>query len=212
MKLKHFYLSLFVILSLVAYQKYTELSALKSIDSYESCIAAKGSHIQESYPAVCVTSLGTQFTESIKNSLTDDTWKTFINSAKHYSLSYPPDQTVNAENLSRIIVGGRDIHDPLYAPISITTYPNPQKLSLRDWFKSTYPSDRVTAQYFEDFVVNDISGIKYHNHSLPLDSYFILGPSIVLSFDPIDSGSTPEEINNQNIENFTIISTVKFTN
>ena len=61
MKLKLFFLSIIVLLSLVAYQKYSEYSALKSIDSYESCLAVKGSRTQNSYPPNCVTKLGTQF-------------------------------------------------------------------------------------------------------------------------------------------------------
>jgi len=69
MKLKLLVASIFALLSLVAYQKYSEYSTLTSIDSYESCIAAKGSLIQESYPATCVTRLGTRFTQSV---LSDD--------------------------------------------------------------------------------------------------------------------------------------------
>ena len=63
MKRKLFLISIFVLLGLVAYQKYSEYSALKSIDSYESCVASKGSIIQESYPATCVTRLGSRFTQ-----------------------------------------------------------------------------------------------------------------------------------------------------
>ena len=67
MKLKLFILALFALISLVAYQKYTEYSTLKSINSYESCVAAKSSVIQESYPSTCVTRLGASFTEIIKS-------------------------------------------------------------------------------------------------------------------------------------------------
>jgi hypothetical protein len=65
MKLKLLIASIFVIISLVSYQKYTEYTFLKSIDSYESCISANGSIIQESYPATCVTRIGTRFTQVI---------------------------------------------------------------------------------------------------------------------------------------------------
>ena len=58
-------LALLVLLSLVAYQKYTEYSSFRSIDSYESCAAAKGSVIQESYPATCITRLGSRFTQLV---------------------------------------------------------------------------------------------------------------------------------------------------
>lgn len=63
MKLKLFLLSILALLSVVAYQKYTEYSSLKSINSYESCVAANGSLIQESYPATCITRLGNKFNE-----------------------------------------------------------------------------------------------------------------------------------------------------
>ncbi len=69
MKLKLFLLSIIALLSLVAYQKYSEYSALKFIDSYESCVTAKGSLIQESYPATCITRLGARFPQL----LSDDT-------------------------------------------------------------------------------------------------------------------------------------------
>ncbi len=69
MKLKLFLISIFVLLSLVAYQQYSEYSSLKSINSYESCATAKGSIIQESYPATCITRLGSRFTEPINKSL-----------------------------------------------------------------------------------------------------------------------------------------------
>lgn len=65
MKLKLFFASIFALLTLVAYQKYNEYKTLKSIDSYESCIVAKGSVIQESYPATCVTKISTRFTELV---------------------------------------------------------------------------------------------------------------------------------------------------
>ena len=66
MKLKLFLLSILVLLSLVAYQKYSEYQTLKSINSYETCIAAKSSTIQESYPATCITRLGSRFTQLVE--------------------------------------------------------------------------------------------------------------------------------------------------
>lgn len=65
MKLKLFIASILVLLALIAYQKYSEYSALKSVGSYESCVAAKGSTIQESYPATCLTRIGTHFKQTI---------------------------------------------------------------------------------------------------------------------------------------------------
>jgi len=65
MKLKLFLISILVLLSLVGYKTYTETKALKSINSYESCVAAKGSLIQESYPSTCITRLGTRFSQPL---------------------------------------------------------------------------------------------------------------------------------------------------
>ena len=65
MKLKLFLISIFILISFISYQKYSEYSSLKSINSYDSCITAKGSIIQESYPATCVTHLGSSFIQQI---------------------------------------------------------------------------------------------------------------------------------------------------
>lgn len=64
MKFKVFFITIVTILALVGYQKYTEYYSLRSIHTYESCVAAKGSRIQESYPAICITSLGDQFPQA----------------------------------------------------------------------------------------------------------------------------------------------------
>lgn len=85
MKLKLLVVSILALLSLVAYQKYSEYSALKSINSYESCASAKGSTIQESYPATCVTRLGSRFTQVIDQLTT----KTYTNSVMKVSFDYP---------------------------------------------------------------------------------------------------------------------------
>ncbi|PIS17913.1 hypothetical protein COT54_02200 [Candidatus Collierbacteria bacterium CG09_land_8_20_14_0_10_46_12] len=68
MKLKLLVITIIVsLLAFVVYQKYTEYSSLRSIDSYESCAATKGSVIQESYPATCITRLGIHFTQPTPN-------------------------------------------------------------------------------------------------------------------------------------------------
>ncbi len=65
MKTKIIFLAILAAITLNGFKSYRETLALKSIDSYESCVAAKGSRIQESYPATCVTSLGTRFTQPL---------------------------------------------------------------------------------------------------------------------------------------------------
>lgn len=84
MKLKLFLFGIFTLLSLVAYQQYRDFAAIKSISSYESCAAAKESRIQESYPATCVTRLGTKF--SYETFL-----ETYMNQDYSYSIDFPAD-------------------------------------------------------------------------------------------------------------------------
>ena len=94
------------LLSLVAYQKYTEYSLLRSIDSYESCATAKGSVIQESYPATCVTRLGSHFTKPLTlaqqlSAISPDStssWKTYRDSFYKFSLKYPSGMNVKADS------------------------------------------------------------------------------------------------------------------
>ena len=63
MKLKLFIVFLVAVLAVVGYKTSKETKALKSINSYESCTTSKGSVIQESYPAICTTTLGDKFSE-----------------------------------------------------------------------------------------------------------------------------------------------------
>lgn len=135
MKLKLFIFALFILLSLVAYQKYSEYSALKSINSYESCAAAKGSTIQESYPATCITRLGAHFTESINQGNFSQNWLTYTNRIFGVRFQYPG----NYENVGCAgIVDSNDcisLNDTFIAPdhpgrydyqIEITTKPSNQ--------------------------------------------------------------------------------------
>ncbi len=87
MKLKLFLLSIFALLALVAYQKYSEYSILKSINSYESCMAAKGSLVQETYPATCITRLGSHFPEPTPAPIQQPTG--LINFSKEFQLTVP---------------------------------------------------------------------------------------------------------------------------
>lgn len=93
MKLKLFLSSIFALLSLVAYQKYAEYSALKSINSYESCVAAKGSVIQESYPATCFSRLGARFTQPI-NQASTASWNAYSDSKYDFSIKFPQEANI----------------------------------------------------------------------------------------------------------------------
>jgi hypothetical protein len=85
MKTKVIFLAIVAVLGGVGLKAYRETLALKSIDSYDSCVAARGSRIQESYPATCVTRLGDRFvqplTDEEKQRLTppSDTAREFTN-------------------------------------------------------------------------------------------------------------------------------------
>ncbi len=90
MKFKLFLISIFVLICFVAYQKFIEYSSLKSIDSYESCAAAKGSLIQESYPATCTTLLGNRFRQQIiPQAISTQDWKIYLNNKYGFSFQYP---------------------------------------------------------------------------------------------------------------------------
>lgn len=65
MKLKVLALFILAVLFLVASATYSHYRALRLINTYEACVKAKGSVIQESYPSTCVTSLGARFPEPI---------------------------------------------------------------------------------------------------------------------------------------------------
>lgn len=69
-KLKWVVGGIVLLLALVGVQNYREFSVLKSIDSYESCVSAKGSRIQESYPATCITRLGTRYIQPTPSPVT----------------------------------------------------------------------------------------------------------------------------------------------
>ncbi|MFZ2199203.1 MAG: hypothetical protein WAV40_00200 [Microgenomates group bacterium] len=93
MKLKLFFISIFVLFALVAYQTYRNYFALKSIDSYESCIIAKGSIIQTTYPTKCITALGTEFAQVPKMQDTSN-WEAHTDVNFKYSIKYPPTYSV----------------------------------------------------------------------------------------------------------------------
>lgn len=82
-----------MLLAFVAYQKYSEYQTLQSIDSYEACIAAKGSIIQESYPAVCVDALGAKFTQYLPP--ISSTLKDYSSNSLGFSIQLPENTRIN---------------------------------------------------------------------------------------------------------------------
>ena len=101
MKLRYLLLIL-AILSISWYaNNYSQSHQLNSIDSYESCVSAKGSIIQGSYPATCVANDGSRFVEPTNNSAIDTTeWRSYINNEYGFSFQYPQNWQFNEEYLS----------------------------------------------------------------------------------------------------------------
>jgi hypothetical protein len=73
-------LKLGIIISIILFggifYSYLQYSQLKSINSYESCVSAKSSVIQTSYPATCITRLGVAYAQTIAvdNGTTSTNW------------------------------------------------------------------------------------------------------------------------------------------
>ena len=82
------------------------LSSKQTIASYEECVKAKGSLVQESYPATCVTRDGTRFTQALTDeekqnllppdstresasSFATDNWESYANNQYSFSFKYP---------------------------------------------------------------------------------------------------------------------------
>ena len=96
MKLKLFIISIFALLAFVALKQYRDFSALKSVNSYDSCVTAKGSVIQESYPATCITKYRSKFIQSTPQpssvpTINTATWKVYTNKKYNFQLRYPPE-------------------------------------------------------------------------------------------------------------------------
>ena len=113
MKLKLFIFVILILISAVAYKTYADYSALKSIDSYDSCVTAKGSVIQESYPPTCVTRLGNRFSQ----------WTKYENYIGKYTFYYPsswkyvPDKR---EVWDGIIIGDGDSKATLLSSVQVS--------------------------------------------------------------------------------------------
>src|SRR3989338_3555137 len=81
------------------------LSSRQTTVSYEDCVKAKGSLIQESYPAICVTPDGVRFTQPLtdeekQNLLPPDStadWKTYTNNDMGIMLLYPESGEITEE-------------------------------------------------------------------------------------------------------------------
>lgn len=88
-----------VLLAITGYYFFMRSRQTMLINSYETCTAAPGSKIQESYPATCVTEDGRSFTQPLTDEqkqnleppVDTSTWKTYSNNSFGFSLTYPSD-------------------------------------------------------------------------------------------------------------------------
>lgn len=229
MQLKLFLISIFVLLTLVGYKSYSETKILKSIDSYESCIAAKGSVIQESYPATCVTSLGSRFIEVITHnnqSYSGDIsqgyhltslkeisgYTTFIEPRYNFSFEYPSNLTIiklksgpgNAStqwSFSDKPLNLEDDKDSIYAQMSDAIYllPHATQKSMVDYAKS------INSQLLVDStIVGSKSAIRTLDHDSAgyvIDTEF---GAISFSFNSVKDGEINSAIQH-------ILDSFKFT-
>jgi hypothetical protein len=162
------------LISFVAYQKYTEYSSLKFIDSYDSCITTKGSLIQESYPATCITKSGIQFTQNLDTEqllnlippVSTENWKT--HNTRQYSFIYPNNSIINIFSSNEIMINDVDgIHK-----YRINIFTKPDSTTLSEYIYN----DGVGSSYGKMYQINDDSNFTYELLS-DYDNYKIWLPS-----------------------------------
>ncbi|MCL4200241.1 hypothetical protein KJZ67_02780 [Patescibacteria group bacterium] len=88
---------------LFAYQEYM---AAPPVTSFDGCMTAKGSTIQESYPATCITRDGTRFIQPVSpETYPDERVTTYTSTDAHIALTFPRrmyvTDTVTDENGSK---------------------------------------------------------------------------------------------------------------
>jgi len=98
------------------------------INSYDQCVAAKGSYLQESNPATCVTSSGLRFkgAASSPTPTVDPTanWKTYTNNQEKIAFDYPQNWSLANYDKESIVVGddrteGLTIFFGIYSPFAL---------------------------------------------------------------------------------------------
>lgn len=209
MKLKLLVVSILALLSLVAYQKYSEYTALKSINSYESCASAKGSTIQESYPATCLTRLGARFTQPaavIPIAPIPSDWKEIV--LPNWSFFAPPDWYVSNCQEKYFVVDSDNKSDNNECPIDGDLYLARQS---RDQVPEAgykkyldLPNTRVITT---DILIDDKKATK---QTLYLPGNMVEGPRIYVEF-PTYIDSIAYNTENEGVIT-EILSTFKFTN
>jgi len=73
---------------LFAYQEY--IATTPAITSFDECMKSKGSIVQESYPATCVTRDGTRFVQPVnQDAYSDERVTTYTSPEAHITLTFP---------------------------------------------------------------------------------------------------------------------------
>lgn len=156
-------------------------SALKSINSYEACATNKGSVIQNSYPSICITKLGTKFTEQVSN-------QKYTNTELGFSFDYPSslslDSTSSIEQKTRLrqspdLIFKFKLSDNNTYKELLSGEVFESKLSVADWVKIKKQQGGLpeTLTFDENQYINNIVVSKYSynilNTSKPTQLFFI---------------------------------------
>lgn len=118
-------------------------SSKAQISSYDDCVKAKGSRIQESYPATCVTAGGQRFIQPISTPTVNPTkvvdptanWKTYTNVKYRFEFKYPNQyEAKEAINPNYLLLVNLNKKQNSVFNISIVTYTK----TLDDYLNTQY--------------------------------------------------------------------------
>lgn len=133
---------------------------VKTPTSYEECLHTRGSRLQKSYPATCVTRSGLHFRQPMtlptpvvdteSSTAPTASWKTYINTTYKYlikhSESYEPQ--VSAPGIG-VVTADDKANSLTIGPVSISSFEYPPRAYIfQDWTKS-------------EVTVNGFTGTKY---------------------------------------------------
>lgn len=132
----------------------TQRSAVQ-INSFEACMTAAGSRIQESYPKICVAKDGQQFTQEIiepqeSQDFTDqtETWQLYTNQEFQFSFKYPADWFTSTSGDGTIlfddtVIDGQNIVEPDQVAITVEVITNPKLIAAYEADLSNSQTKRV---------------------------------------------------------------------
>ena len=169
------------------------------VTSYEECLIAKGSLIQETYPQVCVTKSGERFTEPVSSPSPtpfDETvdWKTYSNEKYGFSFKFPSNlsdlknqggtsATWAIRPLSLINLGDKatiqEGSDAPYDGFSVYVIPNLGTLSFDDFLNkevqvaSDRPRGIESTEITKITVGNQPAAIINYGYGVGIKGYYI---------------------------------------